>query len=311
MEDARARRPATMAEARKVHQAARRTEEQAFRQARRLADGFLERLRTFRVLDPACGSGNFLYLALQTLKDLELRVAIELEALGLDRPAPAVGPEQLLGIEINPYAAELARVSVWIGEIQWMRWHGFAVARNPILRKLDHIQCRDALLNEDGSEAEWPEAEAIVGNPPYLGAKLMKGRLGVKETEQIRAAFVGRLPGFTDLVCYWFEKARAHIKNGLAKQAGLVATSSIAKNTNLPVLKRIHDELFIYDALSDESWIIDGATVRVALICFCSRDMIPPLIRLNNRQVVSINANLTTGVDVTHAASLRARPGGW
>ena len=73
------------------------------------------------MLDPACGSGNFLYLALQTLKDMEHRASIEAEELGLPREFPRVGPEQLLGIEINPYAAELARVSVWIGEIQWMR----------------------------------------------------------------------------------------------------------------------------------------------------------------------------------------------
>ena len=106
----------------------------------------------FRVLDPACGSGNFLYLALQTLKDLEHRAGIEAEALGLPREFPRVGPEQLLGIEINPYAAELARVSVWIGEIQWMQRNGFGIARNPILRPLDTIECRDAILNPDGTE---------------------------------------------------------------------------------------------------------------------------------------------------------------
>ena len=114
-------------------------------------DGFLDRLRAFRVLDPACGSGNFLYLALQALKDLEHRASIEAETLGLPREFPQVGPEELLGIEINPYAAELARVSVWIGEIQWMQRNGFDVGRNPILRPLDTIECRDAILNPDGN----------------------------------------------------------------------------------------------------------------------------------------------------------------
>ncbi len=116
-------------------------------EAEKLYKAFLDRLRRFRVLDPACGSGNFLYLALQTLKDLEHRASIEAEALGLPREFPRVGPEQLLGIEINPYAAELARVSVWIGEIQWMQRNGFGIARNPILRPLDTIECRDAILN--------------------------------------------------------------------------------------------------------------------------------------------------------------------
>src|SRR4051812_36344554 len=85
---------------------------------------FLDRLRAFRVLDPACGSGNFLYLSLLALKDLEHRAMVEAEALGIQREFPQVGPEAVLGIEVNPYAAELARVSVWIGHIQWARRHG-------------------------------------------------------------------------------------------------------------------------------------------------------------------------------------------
>ena len=86
------------------------------REAERLLGDFLKRLRAFTVLDPACGSGNFLYLALQALKDLEHRVQLEAEALGLPRAFPETGPANVKGIEINPYAAELARVSVWIGE---------------------------------------------------------------------------------------------------------------------------------------------------------------------------------------------------
>jgi type II restriction/modification system DNA methylase subunit YeeA len=211
-------------------------------------------LKRFRVLDPACGSGNFLYLALLALKEIEHRVNLDAEALGFQRAFPAVGPEAVKGIEINPYAAELARVSVWIGEIQWMRRNGFSVPSNPILKPLDNIERRDAVLNPDGTEAEWPQADAIIGNPPFLGAKLMKGRLGIAETDRIRSAFEGRLPGFTDLVCYWFEKARAQIVSGVSQRAGLVATNSIAKNTNLPVMKRIRNDLVIYQAWRDEEW---------------------------------------------------------
>ena len=90
------------------------------RAERRLRD-FLAELRAFTVLDPACGSGNFLYLALHALKDLEHRVQVEAEARGFPRTFPVVGPANVKGIEVNAYAAELARVSVWIGEIQWMR----------------------------------------------------------------------------------------------------------------------------------------------------------------------------------------------
>jgi type II restriction/modification system DNA methylase subunit YeeA len=130
------------------------------------------------VLDPACGSGNFLYLSLLALKDLELLVSIEAEALGLPREFPQVGPEAVRGLEINPYAAELARVSVWIGHIQWARRNGLAVPSDPVLRPLDTIECRDAILAGNGSSAAWPQAHAIVGNPPFLGNKSMVGTLG-------------------------------------------------------------------------------------------------------------------------------------
>ena len=109
-----------------------------------------------RCSTPACGSGNFLYLALQALKDLEHQVQLEAEALGLPRAFPETGPANVKGIEINPYAAELARVSVWIGEIQWMRRNGFAGSRDPILKPLDTIECRDAVLSSEGREPEWP-----------------------------------------------------------------------------------------------------------------------------------------------------------
>jgi hypothetical protein len=261
------------------------------------------------VLDPACGSGNFLNLALLALKDLEHRVNLDCEALGLDRDTPSIGPENMLGIELNPYAAELARVSVWIGEIQWMRRNGFSAARNPILKPLDTIECRDAILNPDGSEAEWPQANAIIGNPPFLGAKIMKGYLGVAETERIRAAFKGRLPGFTDLVCYWFEKARDQIMRGRAERAGLVATNSIAKNTNLPVLRRIVGDLEIFEAHSDEPWVVEGAAVRVALIAFTGKGTTPRAPILNGREVDRINANLTSGVDLSETAPLPENKG--
>ena len=132
-------------------------------------NAFLARLRAFRVLDPACGSGNFLYLALVELKNLERRVSIEGELLGFPPAFPAIGPEALLGIEINPYAAELARVSVWIGEIQWMRRSGFAIGRKPILKPLKTIVTHNALINDDGTAVVWPEADVIVGNPPIWG----------------------------------------------------------------------------------------------------------------------------------------------
>ncbi len=186
-------------------QAAQRT--RLLNEANALYRGFLDRLRAFRVLDPACGSGNFLYLALLALKDIEHRVAIEAESLGLPREFPRIGPEAVKGIEINPYAAELARVTVWIGEIQWMRRNGFDVGRNPILKPLDTIECRDAILNEDGTEAQWPAADVVIGNPPFLGGKLLRTVLGDAYVDRLFAAYAGQVPAEADLVVYWFAKA--------------------------------------------------------------------------------------------------------
>ena len=142
--------------------------------------GFVHRLATVRILDPACGSGNFLYVAVQQLLDLEKQVitfaASPEIALGL---FPQVRPTQLHGIEINPYAAELAQVVIWIGYLQWMRDNGFIEGvRTPILEPLQTIECRDAILDlsdpDNPKPATWPQADFIIGNPPFLGSKLFR-----------------------------------------------------------------------------------------------------------------------------------------
>ncbi len=158
---------------------------------------WLERLKDFRVLDPACGSGNFLYLALKALKDIEHRANLEVEALGLQRPLLLqTSPANVMGIELNRYAAELARLTVWIGELQWLLAHGYEIERKPILRPLDHIECRDAVMDSDGSEAQWPPCDAIIGNPPFVGNKRMLAELG----EAYVMAFACLLPGTTNSV---------------------------------------------------------------------------------------------------------------
>jgi type II restriction/modification system DNA methylase subunit YeeA len=174
--------------------------------AQALKSGFLERLARFRVLDPACGSGNFLYVALQALKDIEHKVNLDAEAFGLQRDLPRTGPENMLGIELNPYAAELARVSVWVGDIQWVRRNGGEVAKNPILRTLDTIQNRDAVLNADGTRADWPKADVVVGNPPFLGGKrMLLAALGAEYTAALRKVYKGRPRAILRTwSAYWF-----------------------------------------------------------------------------------------------------------
>ena len=240
--------------------------------AERLLREFLGRLRKFRVLDPACGSGNFLYLALRALKDLEHRIQLEAQGLGLGRQRPTVGPASVKGIELNPYAAELARVSVWIGEIQWMRRHGFREDRDPILKPLDTIECRDAVLTPEGHEPDWPEADVVIGNPPFLGGNRLIANLGEGYVSRMITTYAGRVSGSADLVCYWFVKAGEQITAGKARRVGLVATNSIRGGANRRALQAATESLQIFDAWSDEPWVIDGAAVRVSLVCFSRTD---------------------------------------
>ena len=274
--------------------------------AETLHAGFLERLRAFRVLDPACGSGNFLYLALLALRDIEHRANLDAEALGLPRPGlPAVGPENLLGIEINPYAAELARVSVWIGDIQWSRRNGFEPARNPILRPLSTIECRDAVLAPDGTRADWPRADVVVGNPPFKGSQKMNRELGREYVSALRNAWTETLPATSDFVTYWFANAFLSLTEGNAVRVGLVATNSIREQSNRAIMDCFVERGMIYYAWSDEPWVVDGADVRVSLVCFARNESTTPT--LDGRPVSKIYANLSAnndGFDITKAVKL-------
>lgn len=238
----------------------------------KIFENFRKRISDYRVLDPACGGGNFLYLTLQKLKDFDLKVLNEAEELGLSGYSQCVDPSSVLGIEINPYAAELARVTIWIGELQWQIKNNFSVTRAPILGTLDGIKNQDALINPDGTEANWPKANTIIGNPPFLGDKKMIADLGEEYTTKIRKLFDKRVSGGADLVTYWFEKARACIEDGKLERAGLVATNSVRGGANRKVLQRILDVGTIFNAWDDEPWVVDGAAVRVSLVCFGDKD---------------------------------------
>jgi type II restriction/modification system DNA methylase subunit YeeA len=215
------------------------------------------------------------------------------------------GPHNIRGIEINEFAAELARVTVWIGDIQWCRRNGREIARDPILRALDSIEHRDALLNADGSEAAWPKADVIVGNPPFLGDKMMRSELGDTYVETLRKLYEGRVPGGADLVTYWFEKARAQIKDGNARAAGLVATNVISRGANRKILQRIIESTSIFETWNDQAWVNEGAAVRVSLVCFGQGENT----RLDGHPVATIHADLTGSADAADCLDLtQAKP---
>jgi hypothetical protein len=280
-----------------------------------LLRGFREELAAVQVLDAACGSGNFLYVALRLLLDLEWEVITLARDLGDSLAFPVVSPAQLHGIEINTYAYELAQTTIWIGYIQWWRDHGFGLPAEPILKPLDAIRQMDAILAGDRSqetggrdqgagarEPEWPAVDVIVGNPPFLGGNRIRKELGDEYVDALFKLYEGRVPAFADLVCYWFEKARAQIAAGKAKRVGLLATQAIRGGANRKVLERIKETGDIFWAQSDRNWILDGATVHVSMIGF--DDSSETHRELDNTLTTRINSDLTATIDLTIAKIL-------
>lgn len=264
----------------------------ALGRAQKIRDAFLDRLAGFRVLDPACGSGNFLYVALHALRDLELRALLDADRLGVPQAAPRVGLDAVRGIEIEAYAAELARVTLWIGNLQWERRNGYTSYPEPVLSTLDSIENRDALLNPDGSEAAWPEADVIIGNPPFLGGKRLRDGLGDAYVERLFATYRGRVPAEADFVCYWVEKAWQAVRApGAGRRAGLVTTNSVRAGANRLVLEPIVSANALSEAWQDQPWVLKGAAVRVSMIGFGSGFQ---EIRLDGENVMRLNANLTS-----------------
>jgi hypothetical protein len=282
---------------------------------------FLQRLCNTRVLDPACGSGNFLYVSLEHLKRLEGEVLDTLHSLGesqeaLEHTGFTVDPHQLLGIEVNPRAAVITDLVLWIGYLQWhFRNHGDAHPPEPVIRRFHNIQHRDALLEWDrtapktdengdpitqwdgvttkihpatGEEvpdedarravlnyvnprkADWPDADFIIGNPPFIGNWRMRGELGDGYAEALRATYTD-VPESADYVMYWWERAAELARADKVRRFGFITTNSLPQVFNRAVvahhLNASHNPLSIVYAVPDHPWIdsSDGAAVRISM----------------------------------------------
>ena len=291
---------------------------------------FLKQLCAVTVLDPACGCGNFLYVSLQLLLGLEKEVITFATQLGFAFK-PQVSVAQLKAIEINPYAFELAQVSVQIGYLQWRRDNGFDNDRSPVLQVLDGFQNEDALLvphfhskartlkeaqagehaGDDAlkfyTERDWPKCDVIVSNPPFLGNYLLRKELSDAYVNGLFHCFGRRVARGSDLCCYWFEKARQQIENAKCKRAGLLATQGIRGGANRGVLKRIKDSGDIFFAESDREWILAGANVHVSMVGFDNGD--EDWKTLDSSKANSINPNLTGQADTTEALVLKENAG--
>lgn len=264
---------------------------------------FLIRLQHVKILDPACGSGNFLYVALLRLKDLEKEAILFGADNGLGAFLPMAGPSQLYGIEINPYAHDLAQMTVWIGWLQWIRVNGFGFPADPILKPLtDNVRLMDSVLAPDGTEPDWPAVDYIIGNPPFLGGKKLRRELGDAYVDRLLAVWRDRVPAEADLCGYWFEKARAHIAAGKCRRAGLLATQRIRTGANREILLRIQGTGGIFWAQSDRDWVLDGANVHVSMVAFDDGSEVTRV--LDGQTVATINANLSSAADVSAAHRL-------
>jgi hypothetical protein len=293
----------------------------AVAEARRLVYAFYDRLTQIRVLDPACGSGNFLFVALDLFKRIENEVIDLLDKLGDTRAmyAPSgrtVTPEQFLGIEIKPWAKEITELVLWIGYLQWQtRTRGWtSKPQEPILRDYHNIECRDAVLAYDAVEpllddegnpvtrwdgetmkkhpvtgedvpdetartpvyrymnprkAEWPEAEFIVGNPPFVGNFRMREVLGDGYVEALRNTY-RQVPETADYVLYWWHKSAERVRAGSAIRFGLITTNSFGQSFARKVAEaamRGEPRLSIIYAIPDHPWVdtVGGADVRIAM----------------------------------------------
>ncbi len=273
------------------------------KQAIALVRDFHHRLCTTRVLDPACGTGNFLYVSLEMMKQLEGEVLQTLTDLGEEQARLAmagetVDPHQFLGLELNPRAAAIAELVIWIGYLQWHYRNQESHPAEPILRAFNNInfgrrEGYDAVLTWDGypvpavvevdgkrveaypnpRRPEWPEAEFIVGNPPFLGkGAAMRGPLGDAYVESLWAAH-DWIDQSTDFVMYWWDRSADILTRSRTplRRFGLVTTNSLTGVFNRRTVERhlkAKSPLSIVYAIPDHPWTkgsSDAAAVRIAM----------------------------------------------
>ncbi len=337
---------------------------------------FHRRLTELKVLDPACGSGNFLYVTLEHMKRLEGEVLNQLHEFGhgqamLETEGFAVDPHQFLGLEINPRAAAIAELVLWIGYLQWhFRTRGAGLPPSPILRDFHNIECRDAVLAWDDVQfvmdaagravsrwdgrtmkqhpvtgedvpderaqvplerylnprrAEWPEADVVVGNPPFIGNKRMRFALGDGYVEALRGAWQ-EVPDIADFVMYWWHHAAQLVAQGKLSRFGFITTNSITQTFNRRIVQGALDAgLHLDFAIPDHPWVdsADGADVRIAMTVVAvgqgegrHQDVVAERegkgegldVELAGR-FGAIHADLTVGANVAAAQSLRANIG--
>jgi SAM-dependent methyltransferase len=260
-----------------------------------------QELTDYRVLDPACGSGNFLYVAYQEMKDLEKVILDRICDLkqSVQMPLRSVSPLQFFGMDINSFAVQLAQVTMTIARKVAIDRLQSAEEALPLDTLNQNIVQQDALFDP------WPQADAIIGNPPFLGGNRMRKELGDKYVDRVFNKFPD-IKGQVDFCSYWFRLSHDHLlENG---RAGLVATNSISQGlARIAALDYITSKNgIIYNAISTQPWSGE-AKVHVSIVNWIKSQEISDLIfYLDNSQVKSINSQLKSSSDVSSAIRLQA-----
>ena len=257
-------------------------------------------LRNYRVLDPACGSGNFLYIAYQELKQIEQdlldKIAERRRTADLQMQMGYVTPLQFFGIDNNPFAVELARVTLMIARKVVIDRLGLYEPALPLDTLDQNICCQDALFTE------WPQADAIIGNPPFLGGSRIRLELGDDYAEEVFEQF-SDIRAQVDFASYWFRLAH----DGLSQEgrAGLVATNSISqgKSRSVSLDYITKNKGYIHEAISTQPWS-GQANVFVSLVNWSKQPV--DHLYLDNASVKRINSALTADIDVSGARTIQA-----
>jgi hypothetical protein len=289
----------------------------------------LARLERFRVLDPACGSGNFLYIAYRELKRLEARIYERIGEFAsrnaAQRPFGFVTARNFYGMDIQPFAVELAKVTMMLA-------HKLAIDElhvNENALPLDNLDANfvigDALMTPDGTRTTWPQADVIIGNPPFLGAKRLKPERGADYVNAVRKLYP-EVPGMADYCVYWFRRAHDHLPpctaaDPVAGRAGLVGTQNIRNNASrIGGLDAICADGTLIEAVDNQPWSGE-ANVHVSIANWVRTQdeaLLPKARRLwfksaqrgardfdlDCREATKINSALADGAEVGAAVAL-------
>lgn len=311
-----------------------------------VAKAFHHRLAAISVLDPACGTGNFLYVAMEAIERLEAQVIEAIDGLGGDAE-PQVGPHQFFGLELNPRAAKITELVLWIGWLRFRIQNNPESVPEPILARGANINFGrhggyDAVLQrkETGEpdldqplQPTWPEAEFIVGNPPFIGGKDIRDRLGGDYAEALWRANPN-VPGSADFVMQWWDRAAMTLTapSTRLRRFGLVTTNSITQEFSRRVVARHlsptagRNGLSLVMAIPDHPWTKatrDSAAVRIAMTVAEAGEhdgTLLEVVRQNDLETDDpqieliatkgrINATLTVGADTASARPLRSNEG--